>query len=147
MQNPANGGFTDEELAAMAKEDAAIMDQAAADQNSRIDKAFSERVDASRAKESADDKLAGTTTVVEGPEEWIVGKKQNSGGVSQQGVRLNWRVENSTTPGSFTAIWDLAEGGTDNATYNNLSAAITNAKYYNESEFDYALENKGLTKI
>ena len=147
VQNPANGGFTDEELAAMAKEDAAIMDQAAADQNSRIDKAFSERVDASRAKESADDKLAGTTTVVEGPEEWIVGKKQNSGGVSQQGVRLNWRVENSTTPGSFTAIWDLAEGGTDNATYNNLSAAITNAKYYNESEFDYALENKGLTKI
>jgi len=145
-----NGGFTDEELAEMAKEDSA-----------NTSSTFEERKAASEAKGSADDKLSGETKPVEEPPEpWVPGKRQNSGARSQQSVFLKWQVVNGNSPGSFIARWDLADtvyggtaltkkesGGQGEATYNTLSEAISNAQSNNESEFDKALAIKGLTKI
>jgi hypothetical protein len=145
-----NGGFTDEELAAIAKEDSA-----------NTSSTFEERKVKSEAKETEEDKLKGTTTVVEEPPEpWVPGKRQNSGARSQQDVYLKWQVVNGNSPGSFIGRWDLADtlyggefgtkkesGGQGEATYNTLSEAISNARSNMESEFDKALVNKGLIKI
>ena len=159
-----NGGFTDEELAAMAKEDAAIIDQAAVDQNARIDKAFEERVEKTKKEEAEEDRLNGITKPVEEPPQpWVPGKSAHAGGQrNQQGIRIAYNVFNGTTPGTFTVKWDLADtvytevtgsrdkrtgGQAESAPFNSISEAMEFGRQKIEPEFLKALANKGLTPI
>lgn len=78
---------------------------------------------------------------------WLGGQVLNSGKYSQQNVSINWSVSSAVQPNTYVGRWDTSDGGDKQTGESNYQVLVDYVKQEANSEFELALQSKGLTKI